>query len=231
MRIPERDVETLTAIGRFRMLTRQQVKRWQFTNVAEPVVTRFIQRQARSGWLGVERLHGNGIQVLWLTRKGRDGLVARGVAAADLFPASGPAAAKDFEHTRMIGQAAAWLATQPIPPDELLPAWALQRYFAGRMPAVPDLLAVWKREPPAALAVEVDLGTEPLASVFLPKLGVLQTAFVAMLPDMQRQILVLVPSERRRQALAESLSRAGSAIMVDLLSITAGSVNSDGNSS
>lgn len=52
-------------------------------------------------------------------------LVRDGVPSADLFPASGPAAAKDFDHTVAIGDAAAWLATRAPAPDELLPAWAL----------------------------------------------------------------------------------------------------------
>nr|MDQ3281310.1 hypothetical protein [Acidobacteriota bacterium] len=67
-----RDADVLAAIGRFRMLTRPQLKRWFFHDVSEPVVTRFFQRSMSSGYLGVERLGGNGIQVAWLTRKGRD---------------------------------------------------------------------------------------------------------------------------------------------------------------
>src|SRR5947209_4987487 len=124
------------------MLTRPQVKRWFFENVSEPVVTRFVERGVRDGYLGVERLHGNGMQVLWLTRKGRDMLAACGVPAADLFPATGPAAAKDFQHTMEIGNTALWLMKRTPAPDELLPAWALQRYFGGRLRAIPDLLAV-----------------------------------------------------------------------------------------
>jgi len=171
-KLSARDLEVLTAIGRFRMLTRPQVKRWFFDSVSEPVVTRFIERGSRGGHLGVERLHGNGMQVLWLTRKGRDALVAQGIPAADLFPATGPAAAKDFEHTLEIGNAAVWLMKRSPAPDELLPAWALQRYFSGRLTAIPDLLVLW-RNPAAALAVEVDLGTEPVTTVLLPKLALL----------------------------------------------------------
>lgn len=211
-----RDLNVLTAIGRFRMLTRPQVKRWFFEKVSEPVVTRFIERGTRDGYLGVERLHGNGMQVLWLTRKGHDMLLGRGVTAADLFPATGPAAAKDFQHTVEIANTAVWLMKQTPAPDELLPAWALQRYFAGRLRAIPDLLALW-REPAAALAVEVDLGTEPFATVLLPKLALLSGSMGEQFPSEWATILVLVPSERRREALRNGVGDNSVPIAVELL--------------
>src|SRR5512143_1382158 len=97
-RLPARDLELLRIVGRFRMLSRAQVKRWLFAGLSDPIVTRCIDRLASRGYLGVERLHGNGIQVLWLLREGRDLLIDTGTPAADLFVATGPAAAKDFEH-------------------------------------------------------------------------------------------------------------------------------------
>lgn len=215
-KLSARDLEVLTAIGRFRMLTRPQVKRWFFESVSEPVVTRFIERGKREGLLGVERLHGNGMQILWLTRKGRDVLVASCVPAADLFPATGPAAAKDFAHTAEIGNVAVWLVKRTPSPDELLPAWALQRYFGGKLAAVPDLLALW-RTPAAALAVEVDLGTEPLATVLLPKLSVLGRSLGEWTPVELTTILVLVPSERRREAVLAGLGETGVKVAIDLL--------------
>lgn len=203
-KIPERDLLALTAIGRFRMLTRPQVKRWLFPDVSEPVVTRFLKRAEAAGHLGVERLGGNGMQLLWLTRKGRDVLVAHGTPAADLFPTTGPPPAKDFAHTAAIGDVAVWLARRDPPPDELLPAWAIQRYFGGNVRVIPDLLALWRPAgdaPGAALAVEVDLGTEPLESVFLPKLRELCAAVHALFGDSESRVLVLVPSRRRAESL------------------------------
>jgi hypothetical protein len=192
------------------MLTRPQVKRWFFGSVSEPVVTRFLQRTQHSGHLGVARLGGNGLQVLWLTRKGRDALVARGTSTADLFPGTGPAAAKDFDHTVAIGEAAIWLALRTPAPDELLPAWALARFFGGSLAAIPDVLALWSpkgdvRSTVAALAVEVDLGTEPLGSVLVPKLGALQAVLDVWMPGVLPTILVLVPGIRRRDALRSML--------------------------
>lgn len=214
-KLSSRDLEVLTAIGRFRMLTRPQVKRWFFECVSEPVVTRFIERASRHGYLGVERLHGNGMQILWLTRKGRDTLVASAVSAVDLFPATGPAAAKDFSHTVEIGNTALWLTKKTPSPDELLPAWALQRYFAGSA-AVPDLLAVW-RQPAAVLAVEVDLGTEAVATVLLPKLSILSRSLGAWAPVELTTILVLVPSQRRRETVLAGLGELSVTVAVELL--------------
>lgn len=215
-----RDTEVLGAIGRFRMLTRQQVKRWFFHDVSEPVVTRFFQRSMTAGYLGVERLGGNGIQVAWLTRKGRDVLVQIGVSRADLFPATRPAAAKDFDHTVAIGDLAIWLARRTPTPDELLPAWMIARLFSGRLSVVPDLLALWRpvgARPAAALAVEVDLATEPLGSVFLPKLQSLERNLKAWMPDALSTILVLVPSTRRQESLRAMLGESGERVAVELL--------------
>ncbi len=190
------------------MLTRPQVKRWFFESVSEPVVTRFIDRVTSQGLLGVERLHGNGCQVLWLTRKGRDYLIDHGSAAADLFAATGPAAAKDFEHTIRIADAAIWVVKRNLPPDELLPAWTLQRFFGGRLAVIPDLLALWRQKdgrPGAALALEVDLGTEALASVLVPKIRKLEHVLNATMGTTFR-ILIIVSSMRRRESVRRALA-------------------------
>jgi len=203
-KLSERDLHVLVAIGRFRMLTRPQVKRWFFADVSEPVVTRFVKRVESAGFVGIERVGGNGMQLLWLTRKGRDFLVGRGACGVDIFPAVGPAAPKDFAHTVAIGDVAAWLVRRDPPPDEVLPAWAMQRYFGGALGVIPDLLALWRPAPArlgAALSVEVDLGTEPLKSVFLPKLLKLDETIRAWFPETENCVLVLVPSQRRAESL------------------------------
>src|ERR1043166_5358018 len=123
-RILPRDIEAYVLVGRFRMLMRQQLKGWLFADVSETMVTRFFDRSTERGYLGVERLHGNGMQVCWLTKKGRDFLVDGGPAAtSDRFSANGPVPAKDFEHTVEIVNAALAMRQRTPVPDELLPAW------------------------------------------------------------------------------------------------------------
>jgi hypothetical protein len=224
----QRDLEVMRAIGRFRMLTRPQVKRWFFGAVSEPIVTRFIDRVTQRDLIGVERLHGNGMQVLWLTRKGRNFLVEHGAPAVDLFTATGPVAAKDFQHTVEIANVALQLATRENPPDELLPAWALQRVFAGKLTVIPDLLGVWRADGGSlgiALAVEVDLGTESLATVFRPKLRDLAAAMDSSF-GVHGRILALVPSAARRDSLREMLDCVPVELVVETIGAFVQSVNS-----
>lgn len=211
-RILPRDIEAYVLAGRFRMLTRQQLKGWLFADVTEAMVTRFFDRSTERGYLGVERLQGNGIQVCWLTKKGRDFLVDGGYAAAsDLFPASGPVPAKDFEHTVEIVNAALAMRGRVPAPDELLPAWTVQRLFAGKLTVWPDLLCLWKpREDDggSALAIEVDLGGEPVKTVLVPKTLELIGFLTGWTAGAPAAILLLTATARRRDSLREALSPA-----------------------
>jgi hypothetical protein len=209
-RILTRDIEAYILVGRFRMLTRQQLKAWMFHDVSETMVTRFFDRSTERGHLGVERLGGNGMQVCWLTRKGCDFLVDGGYAlTADLFPASAPAPAKDFNHTVEIVNAALAMHRRASAPDELLPAWALQRLFAGTLSVWPDLLCLWrpKRDDPgAALAIEVDLGGEPVKTVLLPKTLELIAFLNSWTAGARAAILLLTATARRRDSIREALA-------------------------
>ena len=211
-RILPRDIDAFVLVGRFRMLTRQQLKRWLFDEVSETMVTRFFDRSTERGYLGVERLQGNGIQVCWLTKRGRDFLVDGGHAAtSDLFPASGPVPAKDFEHTIEIVNAALAMRRRTPAPDELLPAWAVQRLFAGKLTVWPDLLCLWKPrddDPGSALAIEVDLGGEPVKTVLVPKTLELIGFLTGWTAGAPAAILLLAATARRRDSLREALAPA-----------------------
>jgi hypothetical protein len=221
-RILPRDIEAYVLVARFRMLTRQQLKSWLFSNVSETMVTRFFDRSTERGYLGVERLQGNGIQVCWLTKKGRDFLVDGGHATpSDLFPASGAAPAKDFEHTVEIVNAALAMRRRTPAPDELLPAWAVQRLFAGKLTVWPDLLCLWKPngDAGAALAIEVDLGGEPVKTVLVPKTLELIGFLTGWTADAPAAILLLTATARRRDSLREALAPAvsGFPLAVEML--------------
>lgn len=211
-RILTRDIEAYILVGRFRMLTRQQLKGWLFADVTEAMVTRFFDRSTARGYLGVERLHGNGIQVCWLTKRGRDFLVDSGHAAiADLFPASGPVPSKDFAHTVEIVNAALSMRRRSPAPDELLPAWTVQRLFAAKLTVWPDLLCLWKprdNDPGSALAIEVDLGGEPVKTVLVPKTLELIGFLRVCIGDAAAAILVLTLTARRRDSLRVALDPA-----------------------
>jgi protein involved in plasmid replication-relaxation len=220
-KLPPRDVELLRIVGRFRMLSRAQVKRWLFAGLSDPIVTRCIDRLASRGYLGVERLHGNGIQVLWLCRAGKELLIDNGMPAVDLFAATRPATAKDFEHTLAMGDVAAWLATKNPAPDELLPAWAVQRVFGGVSKSIPDLVAIWRDptgfRPVAAMLVEVDLGTEPIKSVLGPKLENLTALANNEFRGAAIATIIFVLSERRRDSIQRLASESDMLIHIRLL--------------
>jgi hypothetical protein len=209
-RILPRDIAAFALVGRFRMLTRQQLKSWLFAEVSETIVTRFFDRATERGYLGVERLHGNGIQVCWLTKKGRDFLVDGGHAAAsDLFPARAPVPAKDFEHTVEIVNAALAMRLRTSAPDELLPAWRVQRLFDGKLAVWPDLLCLWKPtkdSPGFALAIEVDLGGEPVKTILVPKTLELIGFLGKWTAGAPAAILLLTTTARRRDSLREALA-------------------------
>src|SRR5262249_45212309 len=100
--------------------------------------------------------------------------------------------------------------------DVVLPAWSIERRFVPRLAAIPDVLAV-SCGGASCLAVEVDLGGEPLRSVFIPKLTVLQSVLREV--SAGGAILVLTSSERRRDAIADGVSEFESSvpIVVDVL--------------
>jgi len=209
-RILPRDIEAYALVGRFRMLTRQQLKAWLFADVGETMVTRFFDRATARGYLGVERLQGNGIQVCWLTKKGRDFLVDGSHAPmSDLFPASGSVPAKDFAHTVEIVNAALAMRRRSPAPDELLPAWSVQRLFAGKLTVWPDLLCLWKPrgdDPGAALGVEVDLNNEPVKNVLVPKTLELISFLHGWTAGAPVAILLLTATARRRDSLRAALA-------------------------
>lgn len=199
----DRQLGVLTLIARFRMMTRRQVWHACFADRSETVVTRAIDRLTAQGFLASERTSKSGYQVLWCTAKGREFLVGHGIAGADLFPARGPVAAKDFRHSEAIVDVAVALITRGCAARTIVPAWALQR-LCGGLAAVPDLLVVAKA---TVLAIEVDRGGES-HRVVLAKLVKLD-AWLAARSSATAGILVLTCGARRRASLAAATTRAG----------------------
>jgi hypothetical protein len=218
-RLLSRDLAALTTIGIFRMLTRAQLKAWHFESVSDTVVRRFVDRMVEGGFLGQERINRNGVQVVWLTQVGADLLVDHAaVSRDDLFPARGPVAAKDFAHTTAIVDAALAVQRRGFRSDLILPAWALQRAQGGRAEVFPDLLCLARpsaTSPGAALAVEVDLGGEPIGSVLVPKTEKLAT-FLGPYRGSTLVILLLTVGSRRRAAIEQALRKIGISVPISV---------------
>jgi hypothetical protein len=178
--------------------------------LSETVAKRSVDRLLAAGYLGAERVSKTGYQVLWCTARGRDHVVEQGASAADLFPARGPAAAKDFRHTERIIDVAITFLERGWREDAMLPAWTLQRSLGARVRAIPDLLVLRRgveSSVPVAISVEVDLGSEAL-TVFVPKLQMLAAWLAGYRAASSCAVLVLTTTPRRRDALRARVETA-----------------------
>lgn len=200
-----RDIEAFIFIGEGYEVAQYQLHEAVFPRLSEVVVSRFVRRWAKRGFLAVERWNNIGVNRLRLTPTCRDELVARGaVDAAQLFTPRKPVAPKDVPHTLWINDLR--IVLQSVDPkfDVVLPAWSLQRRFAPAPRAIPDLLAIRKPDaigPGQLLAGEVDLGGERLNAVFLPKLLRLQELLDEWAGDSPASILILTKGAQRAAML------------------------------
>jgi hypothetical protein len=162
------------------------------------MVTRFVERYTSRGYVGASRLAGNGMQLFWLTESGREFLVRKGATRADdLFPARGPVSLKDLHHTLAVVSVGLALSRRFPQARMIRPSWAVQRAFDGKLEAIPDVLCVCD-SPQFVVAVEVDLGTEPL-ELFATKCQRL----AALLADYGSAVIitVLTTTDRRIERL------------------------------
>jgi len=200
----KRDLEAGAWIGRGYEVAQYQLHEAVFSGKSPVVVSRFTKRWRERGYLLVERWNRVGMNRLRLTSKGRDFLLLHAAAEPDdLFVPARTVAPKDLAHRLWINDLRVVLGRMSPKPELLLPAWALERGFVPRLPAIPDVLSVTRcGSSSRALAVEVDLGGEPLRSVFVPKLDVLQGVLQDMSKGGSAAILVLTSSDRRRDTIA-----------------------------
>jgi hypothetical protein len=202
-----RDFEAGLWIGKGYEVAQYQLHEAVFHGRSPVVVSRFTRRWRERGYLLVERWNRVGMNRLRLTARGSDVLHLHGAEPDELFVPSKPVAPKDLSHRLWINDLRVVLGRLPKKPELILPAWALERRFVPRLPAIPDVLAVTRNgSSSTVLAIEVDLGGEPLRSVFVPKLGVLQNVLRDFSKADASAILVLTSTERRRDAIAAATS-------------------------
>jgi hypothetical protein len=208
-RILPRDLAGLRVIGKWKCIARYHLKAWIFPGVSDTMASRFVDRMTERGYVGAKRLNGIGTQLLWLTPAGRDFLVDHGVPRGELFPARAAVSLKDLDHTLAIVSAGFALTRRFPAAGAVLPAWAVQRAFDGKIDTIPDVLVV-DRADGALLGVEIDIGGEPL-NVFSRKLAELASGlFTEWSADARAGIVVLTSGERRAAnilaAFAETVS-------------------------
>jgi len=195
-RVLARDLAALALIGKWKCIARYHLKAWIFPDVSDTMASRFVERMTKRGYLGTKRLNGIGTQLLWLTPAGRDFLCEHGTSAETVYPARSAVSLKDLDHTMAI-VSAGFALTQRFPAaDAILPAWAVQRAFDGRIEAIPDVL-VLSRADSMLLAVEIDVGGEPL-NMLAGKLAEMADCLLTeWSADARAGILVLTSGERR----------------------------------
>jgi hypothetical protein len=220
-----RDLAALRFIGQAGELAQYQLHEQVFRDVSEVVVSRFVQRATKRELIATTRWRGVGINRLRLTSRGRSYLVQHGVTADELFVLRNPIAEGHIEHQLWIVDTLVILGRAARKPDLLQPAWALQRRFTPRPVAIPDVLASFvspPEQPALLLGVEIDRGSENLASIFLPKLEKLCEVLSSWSGGAASAIVVLTNNMRRRDALRPRAEPLSVPVIVELLPTSPG---------
>jgi hypothetical protein len=215
-----RDIAALRFIGHVGELAQYQLHEQVFGDVSEVVVSRFVQRATKRDLIATTRWRGIGINRLRLTSRGRAHLVQHGLTADEFFVLRSPVAEGHIEHQLWIVDTVVILGRAARKPDLLLPAWALQRRFTPRPTAIPDVLASFvspAEQPALLLGVEIDRGSENLASIFLPKLEKLCDVLSSWSGGAACAIVVLTNGLRRRDALRARANALTLPVIVELL--------------
>lgn len=218
--LSSRDLAALRFIGQAGELAQYQLHEQVFRNVSEVVVSRFVRRASTRGLVATARWRGIGINRLRLTTRGRSCLVQHGISPDELFVLRNPVAEGHIEHQLWIIDTLIVLGRAARKPDLLQPAWALQRRFTPRPAAIPDVLASFvapSEQAALLLGVEVDRGSENLASVFLPKLEKLSRVLSSWAGDAACAIVVLTNNVRRRDALRTRARPLELPVIVEML--------------
>jgi len=204
-RLSARDLRALAFVGRGYEVMQYQLHDAVFRGHAPNVVSRFVSRASRRGYLVAERLQAVGMNRLRLTADGVHLVAERGIAKADsLFAPRRSVPLKDLAHTVWINDLRCALLRSAEPPDVISPAWLLQRRLQPVPRAIPDVLAIWKPSGKAEgllLGCEVDLGGESVRGTFAPKLCELADELDSWAGNSPAALLVLTTSVRRAELI------------------------------
>jgi len=212
---PARSIAVLLFIAEGGEVMQPQVHERFFAGRSEAVVSRAIRKLADHELLSIDRWNSVGVNRLRLTVRGRDLLLAVGVPEHVIFTLRKPVAPAHVGHTTWINDLRVIVARSGRAPAFALPAWALQRLIRPLPPTIPDLLVYFGGDgkPSLTLAFEVDLGSERLRHVFVPKLIRLQDVLRSWSGG-AIAIIVLTSGARRAALLCEHLN--GTAAVTDV---------------
>lgn len=226
--LTDRDISALAFIGRSQEAAQYQVHEAVFTGLGEAVVSRRIRKLAARGLLAIERWNKVGINRLRLRSAGREAVLARKAARDDeLFVLRAPLAQSAVPHHLWVVDCRIILERLVPPPTSVQPAWALERRWNPRPSSIPDLLAVWRPSrtaPGQMLAIEIDIGTEPIRGVLIGRLAALGETLIPFSAGAPAFVSVLTNGPRRVTAINAAVQAASLPlpVVVDALPPSAG---------
>jgi hypothetical protein len=226
--LTDRDIKALAFIGLSQEAAQYQVHEAVFPGLGEAVVSRRIQKLRARGLLAIERWNKVGINRLRLRTAGLEAVLARkGARVDELFLLRAPLAQSAVAHHLWIVDCRVILEKLATPPTSVQPAWALERRWNPRPSSIPDVLAIWRpsrTSPGRMLAIEIDVGTEPIRGVLIPRLAALGETLLPFSGGAPVFVSVLTKGARRVTAITASLQAASLPLLVvvDALPSSAG---------
>ena len=226
--LTDRDISALAFIGRSQEAAQYQVHVAVFPGLGEAVVSRRIRKLAARGLLAIERWNKVGINRLRLRTAGRKAVLSRkGARDDELFLLRAPLAQSAVAHHLWVVDCRLILERLGPPPTSVQPSWALERRWNPRPASIPDLLAIWRPSPPSPgqmLAIEIDIGTEPIRGVLIPRLVALGETLLPFSGGAPLFVSVLTRGSRRVTAITAAVQAASLPVpvVVDSLPPSAG---------
>ena len=218
--LSKRSIAVLREIAEGQELSQGQIHRAVFSTVSEVVVSRCVRRLRELGLIAVERWRKVGINRLRLTPRGRDLLLETGAAREeDIFLLAAPLGDKAIPHTLWVNDVRIVLKSLASPGDAVLASWMIERRFVPRWAAIPDVLwiaAPQGESPGSFLAVEIDLGTEPIKGVFAKTLETVQGILTSLAADTSAAIVVLTVGERRCGAIRAAVQDLPASVPIEV---------------
>ena len=210
--LTDRDISALAFIGCSQEAAQYQVHEAVFPGLGEAVVSRRIRKLAARGLLAIERWNKVGINRLRLRTAGCDAVLARkGARDDELFVLRAPLAQSAVAHHLWIVDCRIIMEQLASPPTSVQPAWALERRWNPRPASIPDLLAIWRpslSSPGQMLAIEIDIGTEPIRRVLIPRLAALSETLLPFSGGAPVFVSVLTKGWRRVTTITAAVQAA-----------------------
>jgi len=196
-----RDLAVLGFLATVPFAAQYQVRERFFRGRSDVPGSRCVQRLLRLGFVLVQRWRGVGINLVRTTEAGRAMAMAYAdVAEDDVFVSRWPSVSA-LPHTLWIIDAL--IAIGDIAKVRVSPCWALRRRAAGTREPVPDLLIETVGGKHVVVA-EIDLATESIRRVVLPKISALRaTKWSESVTS--PTILILTIGSRRKESLERQI--------------------------